>query len=289
MGQGFSSFVVPFFYITSVCYFARSLKRETSKGLIQKQWLRIICPFLCWSLLYLLLFETKDRLGGRERGHDWIGILFYGQSAVHLYFLPVLVWMNLSVLSGAALLGRGVKQSRWGALSLALLIAFAGWGYHSSYMGWTNPFLLEGFILAGWMVNGWETKKTARSGWTALLGGILWVGAIGASVSHLNLTQLGPLTGICGGLGFYLLVNHLPWAETFSSASGWLTTSYGVYLSHFAILEGMEFFLQRSGHSLQPYSLGIKLLLAGVIFLLAMLFTLLARKHCTSRKLLLGE
>ncbi len=113
--------------------------------------MRIVIPYLCWTIIYISAFLVKDTISGEHRDYDWIGIFFYGQSAVHLYFLPVLISLQFAIL--AAYSTTKNLNHPWVSIAIAcmaVIILFMHLGHSGEYLGWPTPHVFIFFIIAAW-------------------------------------------------------------------------------------------------------------------------------------------
>lgn len=88
-------FAVPFFLATSF-YFAVG-KSQQGKLKFALRIKRLLFPYLLWSLFYLLYKASKYMIDGESERlptlfQDPFALIFCGNAAFHLYFLPLLLW-----------------------------------------------------------------------------------------------------------------------------------------------------------------------------------------------------
>lgn len=288
MGERLSSlfwvFSVSFFLIASIKFFVVNLPRKAPLLLLNGLVSRIGIPFLMWTILYVALFYAKDFITKEVRPHDWLGVWIYGQSAVHLYFLPMLASMLLLAL----FVYQSFKPSRLKPIfvlcaSLVTVVMYVG--YSMDYTGWRYLPAFPLFLIFGSLacLYGEPLRKSRAA---LIVGVALLVVAILAKQLDSDFNIAGvQVSFVLGGGGFYLMSLHLPKiAPTFIGSA-----TYGVYLSHFMFLEGAEFLLERLRFAPAIYSLAEKLMLATLVFLCSICFTLLLRKSNLLTRLLLGE
>jgi hypothetical protein len=83
-------------------------------------------------------------------------------------------------------------------------------------------------------------------------------------------------------LNFHVRLNHPLFLAL-------LTTSYGIYLSHFLVVEGLEFIFERLGQPLAPYTIAERLGIGLMIYLASAGLVYLLRVHPWTAWYLLGE
>lgn len=231
---------VPFFYAISLYFFFDRHVQEPAAEFLARLAQRLVVPYLAWTVIYCALIQGKGWFEGRSLSADPVGALFYGQTGVQMYFLPVLIFLQLLAW---LFFHRGTPVA-WAPRLLAILglCAFAAYGAHRSYLGWTQ-------IL-----------------WTA----VIFIGL--PAFARLVLQMKIP--------GW-----HIPPPVLVVVVS----TTYGIYLVHFALIEAGEYLFAKIGHPLTPYSLGIKILVASVVTSLCVGIVLILRRLPLTRVILLGE
>lgn len=98
----FSNFAVPFFLATSFYLIINKLSSSRSQISWKARITRLLIPYGIWSLIYLLhkiikylLKHENDKL--IHLFQDPVSIIFFGGSAFHLYFIPLLLSGTLLV------------------------------------------------------------------------------------------------------------------------------------------------------------------------------------------------
>jgi peptidoglycan/LPS O-acetylase OafA/YrhL len=91
----FSSFAVPFFLATSFYLGANRLYQTKERISLKARFLRLLIPYGFWTVFYLLYRALKYAIANEPEKlkhlfADPLSIIFFGGSAFHLYFLPLL-------------------------------------------------------------------------------------------------------------------------------------------------------------------------------------------------------
>ena len=280
---------VPFFYAVSLTYFVAGLSKSSTNAVVARAWWRLTVPYLVWTAIYTGLLLTKHLLVGQHPPLVWWRILFYGESAVHLYFLPELLLQQALALACFLLLS-STRRSGTGFVLLLGIVAYIAWGISHQVFALGQLVSIGTYLLLAF----WLAPQLAvrRQRWLLAAPGILLtILAIGINMTGQNYLALGyPLSLLLGGIGLLLTTIGLP-GSTISPAFALLSSlSFGIYLSHVIFLEAFELFTER----LWPptgiyYTGGMKLLVTILTFASAALFTWLAHRYAVSRQLLLGE
>ncbi|WP_234733941.1 acyltransferase family protein [Tellurirhabdus bombi] len=278
----FLLFCVPFFFIVSLVFSVPKPGKSVSvKAFLIKSWWRIGLPFLVWSSIYAGLIFVRHLLRGEPYEIDPVGLFFYGQSAEHLYYLPQLITMQALILGSFLLITK--KQTQAGFLLLGA-VAYLVLGNWRNYFGVTPTATIAVYLAAAYLI----ASKIKQKNIGLLLGGLA---LIALAISQLWIDYpvvIHPLISPLGGIGLLLVALQL--ADV--SSSGWLitlsSTTYGVYLSHVAFLEALEFIVERA-HIKLFYDLKTQLMVAIFVFVVSVLFVLVVRRIKLAKLLLLGE
>jgi peptidoglycan/LPS O-acetylase OafA/YrhL len=171
----FSEFAVPFFLATSFFLASRKLCKFETFFSLQSRLSRLLIPYLSWSLIYLvfniLKYVVSKRLG--EIGdifRDPVSIIFFGGSAYHLYFIPLLL-IGTVLLKGAEwLLRRGVSLkvllllfvvsitvyqillTSGNEFKLGPNVAFQELFGSNKFAFWINPILRVSMVAFAWIL-----------------------------------------------------------------------------------------------------------------------------------------
>lgn len=288
IGAFFWPLAVPFFYMVSLYFFNKGhFNSNNSLVAIKKIINRLLIPFFVWTAIYFSLRLIKIRLtGGGDNMEVWKAF-FYGNSAVHLYFIPNLIIMQL--LSWAFLIVI-YNRTKW-MLSLSLILfclVYLYIGARTNCFGFSyNSF----FIVFLCVLLGMGISKLDMSNRIAHQA-VLWVGTLICTlIIWINFSQYHylldsafafPISG-CGTLLLAIGLNNklkLP---------DWITsTSYGVYLCHIIFLEAFELGLKVL-HIDFYYGFFQKIIVILFIFICSVISTHLIRRNKWTKVILLGE
>lgn len=283
----FLVFCVPFFFTVALAYFIISLRKAASiKDVFSKNLKRIGVPLLTWSIIYSSLLLVKSLLTHGDRAFDVVRIFLYGESAEQMYYLPELLIMQLLVV-GIFMLVYNRKQ----AIALAVLAGAAFyllWGSVHNYFGVTSTKALLVYMVAAFYIAAKITKR--QQSWSYFVVGIVLLSLAISNlfIAYPTVLQDYFLTLPIGGVGAVLMTLNMPRI----ALPNWLlvvaSTTYGVYLSHVMFLECLEFGFEIIHYNVF-YNFVTKLLVAIVVFCIAVLFTLIVRRNTFLRSVLLGE
>ena len=286
----FSPLCVPFFFAVSLTYFVSGLNpQKQAAEVLKKIGLRIALPYLAWTVVYSFLIFFKSRFIGL--GHSsqndfklW-SIIFYGNSAVQLYYLPNLIILQAFAFSIYSIYIGNSKAKLTGVIILLISIFFIVWGQINNTFGvlsWLNIifYMVVAFVFAK------RTKDLSLNKVYVFIGLFL---IVFTESFHFPVSSIESLNHIpIGGLGLLLLTLGLPK----QSAPQWLitlcATSYGIYLSHVVFLEGFEFLLKKLHLNFQ-YDLAHELLMTSIIFICSISLTLALRQTKLTKSVFLGE
>lgn len=265
-------FAVPFFFVVAGFFFSHgsdSFWRAAVKVL-----LRLLVPFAFWILVYLMWFRPGPEAFSSLK--FWAKLFIEGGPAYHLWFLLSLslcsilllallrLRASLAVLAGSAiaLYGIGLAFGAYYGLLLRTDDVFFWNTRNGPFFG--LPFMVVGYLIAK---TRWR-PGLAVSGLIFVLGGLVHLG------EALMLQRLGyssaqdQLVGTAAyGVGFFLLVRHLPDWPAVACGARLGRYSLGIYATHLLILL-MLVELGRAGYFLDSgTNLGELTLVASVAIL----------------------
>lgn len=255
-------------------------------------WSRLVVPYCVWSIIYVLARSAKAITVGPAWDIDWLAVTCFGASAVHLYFIPFL--LALCVVQSCVLRGSPPLQR---PVALSLLLAMAaldGLSMGSLRYGFDQSVLWNGLVFGLALKAASEFAGQPRDGFhregqvagnVALCAG-LYIAACWVQGESPMVYQ-----GLCALLvaAVLSLLSIMP----MPSLPAWITwaarASFGIYLSHHLIIEGVELGLQWMGMDLAPYDSMENILLTLCVIATALLMVALVRQSVWLSFLLLGE
>ncbi len=288
INQVFLPFCVPFFFLISLVYFYKNLRKATSvSSFLVKSLNRLVLPYLVWTLVYSGLLLAKPYLV-QSSTHigPWWRVFGYGESAVHLYFIPQLLNMQLA-LTGFVLLSRKGGPTRIIGASLILISgAYLYLGHYFNCFGVPSFLSVSCYLLAAVILSDIKTESRTIIGSFIGLGALLVI--TGLAISFLNVSGVARSIPF-GGIGLVLLAMGFEQVSLSKSLLSLTSLSFGIYLSHVVFLEALETFFQKIVHMQVYYSLSTKLAVSFSVFLGSAVFVLACRRVPIVRRLLLGE
>ena len=285
----FSLFAVPFFLAVSLYFFVHRVRVLPRVGLADLRLDRLLVPYAAWTVIYTLLRVLKFRLEGRPQSIDFISVTFFGGAAVQLYFLPLLLFLQMLAL--ATLLLTGAWRCRLAGACVGLgVLTFGYVASAGDFFGFQNA-LTRGatYVALAFLLEHTQADPTGRR-INLALGWVTFAFLLASPFLNDPLSLLSPIVqGPLVGYGTSALVLNLRLPISRPSLHALLTCSYGVYLAHFVFLESFEVLAKKLHYALAPYSVGAKLIMGGLIYLSSVLFVAVVRLRRLPAYLLLGE
>lgn len=281
---------VPFFFAVSLSLFISNLNINTSfKEVVNKSWKRIIIPYLVWTAIYVTLLIGKSLIThGPSKIVLWQAF-FYGGSAMHLYFLSMLLALQVIVLGIVYLVQPKYNRRVTGLLLLVGVFMYLFIGNVFNVFGIVSIehitcYVIFAFWAASRMKNTYINIIWLCVGFFLLIIAFLsnWYEEQFVILNYVKALPLGgiSLMLICMGLPF----NKMPkWLLILSSLT------YGIYLCHVVFLEAFEFAFEKIKPTGFVIDIPSKLVIVIMIFICSAVFVLLSRKIPIARQLLLGE
>jgi peptidoglycan/LPS O-acetylase OafA/YrhL len=289
-GDFLSPLCVPFFFITSLFYFIANLQKSVSvQDVFYKMYIRILLPYLCWTVIYVLLILIKAHFVGNHHSFVIWRIVFYGESSVQLFFLPELLAMQCFAFAIYLFFSGDKKKILIGVLTFAVALIYLVLGTVNKAFGITPIPALVLYLLVPYLlykkVNGTPPKMLF-----IILGIVLLIITELLEFNTVKGTFMGSLTRLpIGGIGLLLLALGTP----IISIRKWLINlcvlSYGIYLCHIVFLEGFEIGLKKVLHKQIIYDLPVKLIVVTIIFICSIVLVWLLKKVKFTKRLFLGE
>lgn len=284
----FSIIAVPFFLFISLHFFFNKTVAISKFSIRVFNLDRLLVPYLIWSIIYSLMRYVKYQLTNDPNTLDAIGVIFFGQAAVHLYFVPLLVAFQAIALVPILILRSGRYKYLAIVIFLSVLV-YSLAGTSNNFLGFNNA-IAAGIVYA-FLVFIFRITQNSNQGRKInfALGCLISVMVFTTAIFNMPLNLLGFAATPVVGYGLSALTLNSRFVISNSFFQRLLTCSYGIYLSHFAFLEIIEFGCSKLNFHLTPYTVGEKFLLGLAIFTLSVLFTMLVRKNSKLAYLLLGE
>ena len=290
-----SLFPVYFFYASALHFTVRRTLRTENNSISRSLRVdRVLVPYFVWTAIYLALRIAKNAaLPPVDNLSGWFGLLFLGQSALHLYFIPQLVFFQVvavaSVRVFTALANRRLDTEAifWSAAAAATGLWIHSMGWFGWKNCWLNGLLYTGLGLFSVRMQGQTgTQRTLIRALSLLMMlALAMTAAMRLDIGSIGYFLRGPLFG-CATLVLLLHV-RVPQPQE------WLvhvaSCYFGIYLCHHAIEEGMEMFFARIGHELTPYGVASRVLVTLATVAMGVLFTLAVRRFPPMDFFLLGE
>jgi hypothetical protein len=305
-GDDYSNFVsevfvfcrVPFFYLITSLFFVQQVEKSASDlTLLSKQASRIIIPFISWTFIYSSLIAAKKLLQGEMIEFNVVGVFIYGQSAVHLYFLMVIFVMQTCIVNSKNIfMKRSVMLNLFSLLTCASISIV---GYNKNFTGWKELPNIILLVLAGvWIAKNDLLKSILIQNRVGIrlkliagfLGGTVWVTIVYFTFTRGPATLSGiNLTLVSGAIAYLFFLCSFSINIKSKTVLYLFGSSYGVYLSHFLILEVCEFCMESLAIKPPIYSWRQEIFFACIVFLLAQFFVMSMRRIKITRRMLLGE
>lgn len=289
IGNFFLPFCVPFFFLTSLIFFISSFQNGNLYNSSRKTFGRIIIPYLTWTLIYTGLIFLKHLLNHNHQELVWWRILFFGESAVHLYFLPKLLVFETLALSIALIFSFSGRLKIIGfALALIPLSYFIiGTSYHCFGLNYGEHVTICIYLVLAYVISRYY-KSIEVFPYSGMIGFVLLTIAAGMFYSGLLIQISGySMNFIICSLSIIFIAIGLP----LKNLPGWLATifslSYGIYLSHEVFIQGLEM-LFGFLHFTVVYTPIIKILFASIVLSLSIAFTLIIGRFQFLKGSLLG-
>lgn len=294
----FAVYSVPFFLMVSLYFFWRSLCAGGYQEYSSRNWMRLVrinrllLPYLLWSVVYTAARLIKHLHTGSGFELDWVRAIFFGGTAVQLYFIPLLIFFQ--IMGGAIyFIVKAYGKRRFPILSICVLIVlfylsesirfsgilgFSGGAFEKAIVYLFASYLIF-LIENGEHIKGWNQVKFA-------------IGVLGVSYFALE-NMMGYTHKIFNApmFSFFAAVFlfGLPNLRISPFIGRVLQASFGVYLVHHLIIEGAEVIFLRYGVALAPYSLASKLIFGVAIMTLSVIFVFSIRRISWCRRGFLGE
>lgn len=294
IGDFFSPLCVPFFLLSALVFFISGLKKLDLYLLANKISIRIIIPYFFWTVIYFLLITVKHLSANQEFLNDWWKILFFGESAVQLYYIPKMLIMEGFALSFVLLFNQNNKRRYVGVIVflfsfswLLLGIKNKCFGFSEADYAMTVLYLILAFTISKIYERNTHKNIFIVLGFSLLLLLFLFKYFHFDNNNSLFFNTNG-LMSIIGGLSLTILAFYLPSLNFPKKIGVIFGFSYGIYLSHILFLEAFEFILSYFRINLF-YDFWTKLIFSICVLCSSILFVFLVKKVPILKRVLLGE
>lgn len=284
----FSPLCVPFFFLTSLTYFLAGLKSTTSfNDVVSKAFKRLLLPYLCWTAIYVGLMMLKHAIVGEPNVMEIYKVVFYGESAVHLYFLPQLFVAQLVTLAVYFMFGAGNDKKIQGVGVFLLAATYYIIGNLGECFGVLPVAWLVFYLVSASLA---VAAMNAESKWPYTVAGILVlllpviISSWEERPDFVDTVKYLPVPG----LGLVLVAIGLPQIKLSRFFTRLSRTSFGIYLSHVVFLEAILFVLNRVFPGRIEQNFLANLAITVAVFLMATIFTVLTARIPILRRGLLG-
>ncbi len=252
------TFGVPFYLFASLYFQARSFRRHPNRLLhqyIADRFFRLYVPFLVWTAIYLLARNAKHLFLVRDGAFSGGVFYLWTGGAHHLWFLPLLFIVTIF----SAALGRlcaGNESLRWWVIVISAVIGTVlAVVPRPAWLNYINgeeavfflqcwkalPSAFLGLSLAWWLA--WDCDDHLFSPALGCAGLLLTI----AMLSNQIVNGYSRIDRTLSGLG-WLLAAMAAWRGPWVS---WMARigrlSYGIYLAHVLVVEGVQTVAHRAG------------------------------------------
>lgn len=284
LGRYFNPLCVPFFYIMSFFFFIKGIDKEQ---VLEKIQARILRPYLAWTFIYSSLLLVKSIFLGGHFKFNFFRVLFFGESAVQLYFLPILLSLQLLLFYGRNLVlikDSGNNNKAIIGLLLVIIYLSISISFNSFGLGSVLRLLeLGSYIVIAFLLVRFEKvfEQTSRYFY---IGGCLII-LVCLTINITNIT----IASIVGGLSLSILSLSVKKINLGNKVIALLGYSFGVYLCHVVILEFFELLYSKLFNSSLAPTLLNQLLEITIIFLCSLLAVFATSYSRVTKKYLWGD
>lgn len=299
IGEFFLPLCVPFFFLSALVFFISGIRTIDLPVIADKIWVRVVIPYLFWTVIYLSLIMFKHHLANQSIPNHWGLILFYGASAVQLYYIPKMLIMQVFSLSLILFVNQDYKRKIIGFIVFLAAFGWLFYGIQNNCLGFSKDdygliitYLFFAFIISKLKDNNQLDNRYSMCGFVLFI--VLLVCKYGA-VDYLAkpifanyFIYIKTFLSVLGGVSLTFLAFSLPPILFSKRAVQIFGFSYGIYLSHVLFLEAFEFILKYLGVNLF-YDVAVKLIFSICVLSSSMLFVFLVKKKQLLKKILMGE
>lgn len=299
ISEFFSHLCVPFFLLCSLVFFISGIKNKNINVIAKKMWVRIVIPYLFWTLIYVSLIILKKHLINQSYDNNWWQILFFGQSSVQLYYIPKMINTQFLALSVILMLNKQIKMKIIGVLIFIVSLSWYLIGSYNCVFGFNyyDCILCLLYMILAFIFVKLKNNNLLRSP-LYILGFILLMLFVFLKFFFLNqFSQFFPFFLISDSNIFFnilgsvslILISFASRPITISKKiDDILSCSYGVYLCHVLFIEAFEFGISFFKINLF-YDFWVRLLFSFTVLFLSVIFVKFIKKTQILKRFLLGE
>lgn len=281
---------VPYFFSISVYFFIRNCQKVSLKNLLLKILNRIAIPYLSWTLIYLMLFYLKLITVGSHVKLPLFKAIFFGESAVQLYYLTSLIALEFLILFLVYIRKQdSSKSDKYLALGIGIFsIIHFSLGAYYGVAGVRNLIYIIGYVNyigIGFYDLYIQYKKIKNIYWIILLLVIEVIFLLNIKDSRYFYPAIAPFVGYAL-LKLSINLKEVKLPNFILSTFG---LSYGIYLSHIIFLEIIEFILEKTILIPSDFVFLLKPFVVCLVGLMAIIFVRFIKKIKILSYLLLGD
>lgn len=235
-------FAVPFFLAASFFFSTKRTPLKIDRVFWQKKFQRIVLPYLCWSLLYVvtklaIAFVTQETAQMRQLVADPVAVIFMGAASYHLYFLPLLL-VGMTLLYLANYLSQ-VKYS----IFLLSFLATVSISLYQLLMISKNDFNLDSYDAFVQLFPAANWDNILAQVWRCILVNLAWlirclpyfaIALLLQAILRKDTQWLDRPANVTAIFGFFLLVDILG-AKYLPNAVSELLIAYSLLLFGIAV------------------------------------------------------
>jgi len=313
-----SAYRIPFFLLASSFLFAGKVHDRATASFWKKGYLNLLIPYLIWTLIYVgfrIFKHIGDSAYLAELLANPLEILFCGNAAIHLYYIPLLL-LELCALTAIGIILRSRLQSLTLLIGLFLLstipsgrfpyipgishiyVINSSGGLLAQLANIAN-FSLQGILLilpyafGGLILRHPAVQKALRSRSEITFLTNLFIFIL-VNTLYINWGLRVPfLQNVILAGSFLLIAVYIPMPEMDGRSQQvrlFLRSYYGIYLVHHLILEGLEWANNKLGIlELSTYNWTETLLVASIGFTLSFAVVIIIKRSTRLGPYLVGS
>ena len=291
IGGIFSPFRIPFFLLSSLVFFISGLKNVDLFALANKIYNRVIIPYLVWTAIYFLLIVVKHYLTNQNSSKSLWGVLFYGESAIQLYYIPKMLILQGFTLAVMLILNQNIKRRIIGFIIFLVSFVWLYFGVTNNCFGFNGDYYAQIvlYIIIAFFISKMRDYKLFNYRYSIfgfMLFALILLNKYFIS-NYLDTSVFTIYFSFLGGVSLMFLALSLPSFYFPKNIQLILSFSYGIYLSHILFIEAFELVLKYLSVKFF-YDVWDKLIFCIIIFCSSILFLSLVNKNPILKKYLIG-